>query len=109
GCLPGDFNEDGRIDLLVYFWGRTPILYLATGAQGPLSMASFRPVELVATPPGSQYRGEIWNTNAVTQADLDGDGHNDLIVGNYFPDGSHVLDANGPEDVSMQHSMSRAY
>ena len=22
GCLPGDFNEDGRMDLLVYYWGR---------------------------------------------------------------------------------------
>ncbi|MFD0890972.1 FG-GAP repeat domain-containing protein, partial [Streptosporangium algeriense] len=29
GCVPGDFNEDGRLDLLVYLWGRTPILYLA--------------------------------------------------------------------------------
>src|SRR5580704_7775866 len=25
GCLPGDMNEDGRVDLLVYYWGRTPI------------------------------------------------------------------------------------
>src|SRR5262249_25257585 len=24
GCVPGDFNEDGRTDLLVYWWGRTP-------------------------------------------------------------------------------------
>ncbi|MGH8881604.1 MAG: FG-GAP repeat domain-containing protein, partial [Stackebrandtia sp.] len=27
GCVPGDFNEDGRMDLLVYLWGRTPIVY----------------------------------------------------------------------------------
>jgi hypothetical protein len=29
GCVPGDFNEDGRMDLLVYMWGRTPIVHLA--------------------------------------------------------------------------------
>ena len=28
GSVAGDFNEDGTIDLLVYFWGRTPVLYL---------------------------------------------------------------------------------
>jgi len=28
GCLLGDFNEDGLTDVLVYFWGRSPILYL---------------------------------------------------------------------------------
>src|SRR5262249_23526793 len=28
GCLPGDFNEDGFIDVLVYYWGRTPVAFL---------------------------------------------------------------------------------
>ena len=28
GCLPGDFNEDGLADVLVYYWGRTPIVFL---------------------------------------------------------------------------------
>src|SRR5262249_14783340 len=28
GCLPGDFNEDGLTDILVYYWGRTPIIFL---------------------------------------------------------------------------------
>ena len=28
GCLPGDFNEDGRTDILVYYWGRSPIVFL---------------------------------------------------------------------------------
>src|SRR5262249_49165320 len=27
GCLPGDFNEDGLIDVLVYYWGRTPVIF----------------------------------------------------------------------------------
>ena len=32
GCLPGDFDEDGRLDLLVYYWGRTPVLFLRAAA-----------------------------------------------------------------------------
>src|SRR5579871_3262982 len=27
-CLPVDLNEDGLMDILVYYWGRTPILFL---------------------------------------------------------------------------------
>src|SRR4051794_8905229 len=28
GTVAGDFNEDGALDLMVYFWGRSPVLYL---------------------------------------------------------------------------------
>src|SRR5918911_1944400 len=35
GCLPGDFNEDGLEDLLVYYWGRTPILFMHRARQSP--------------------------------------------------------------------------
>ena len=44
----------------------------------------------------------------LTSADLDGDGHLDLIVGNYFPDGMRVLDAQATDSAHMQRSMSRA-
>jgi hypothetical protein len=106
GCLAGDFNEDGATDLLVYYWGRAPVLFLRrTDAQGAplgaLTAASFRPVELVAGP-------RIWNTSAVTQADLDGDGHVDLVVCNYFQDGAAVFDVNGRRPERMHDSMSRA-
>jgi hypothetical protein len=99
GCLPGDMNEDGRVDILVYYWGRTPVAFLHAGAE--MTAAAFRPVEIA---PG----GERWYTTAATFADVDGDGHADLIVGNYFEDGAHILDANGSGSEHMQHSMSRA-
>ncbi len=85
GSRFGDFNEDGLTDILLYFWGRSPQLLLQNGSQIGLSNASFDAVELV-TP------HEAWHTSAVTQADLDGDGHIDLIVANYNPDGSRMLD-----------------
>ncbi|HXO43386.1 MAG TPA: VCBS repeat-containing protein, partial [Thermoanaerobaculia bacterium] len=37
GCMAGDFNEDGATDLLIYYWGRTPVLFLRrTPSAGPL-------------------------------------------------------------------------
>jgi hypothetical protein len=42
-------------------------------------------------------------------ADVDGDGHADLVIGNYFPDGARILDPHAGGGEAMQHSMSRAY
>ena len=36
GVLAGDFNEDGLMDVLVYFWGRTPIVYLRRTSGTPV-------------------------------------------------------------------------
>lgn len=95
GCVPSDLTEDGRTDVLVYYWGRSPVLFVRTPR-------GFRPQEVV-TP----Y--QVWNSNAATVADIDGDGHTDVVVGNYFPDGARVLDpkADQPE-LQMQRSMSNA-
>jgi hypothetical protein len=107
GCLPGDFNEDGRIDLMVYYWGRTPILFLAKADATRLDERTFVPTELVPGQTGGAYDGPQWNTNAVARADFDGDGHEDILIGNYFPHGP-VLDDTVSGGVAMNHSMSDA-
>ena len=100
GSVPIDANEDGRLDLLVYFWGRSPLLYIRD--VQPLAANAYRCEELV-TP------REEWYSNAAAFADVDGDGHPDLIAGNYFPDGAQVLDPGGTSAaMQMQDSMSRA-
>jgi enediyne biosynthesis protein E4 len=108
GCTPGDFNGDGRMDLLVTFWGRTPILYLAKSTATTLSPASYRPQELVPEiSVDGKYHGPRWNTDAETVNDLAGTGHPDIIIGNYFPD-SDVLDPQGQNNVQMNLSLSSA-
>jgi len=104
GCLPLDANEDGLMDLVVYYWGRSPVIFLQQPAAKPaaLSAASFRPQELLP-------KMEDWYTNAAIAADLDGDGHVDLLFGNYFPENSRILDAHSAFPADMQDSMSRAF
>lgn len=100
GCLPGDYNEDGATDLLVYYWGRPPVIYY--GGSGEMAAARFQPMPLLA-------EHGAWYTNAAIQADVDGDGHVDLVFGNYFPGDAGVLDARATHGAVMQHSMSRAF
>jgi hypothetical protein len=107
GCLLGDLNEDGLMDILVYYWGRTPIAFLRRDDQLAAEPASLRRESYVAHEVVNPI--EAWNTNAAAFADLDGDGHMDLVIGNYFPDGARVLDSRGTGREAMQGSMSRAY
>ncbi|HXL94577.1 MAG TPA: ASPIC/UnbV domain-containing protein [Streptosporangiaceae bacterium] len=107
GCVPGDYNGDGRMSFLVYYWGRTPIIFLAKSTATTPSPSAYKPVELMPEDVNGTYDGPDWNTNDVTVADFEGNGHPDLFVGNYFPD-SAVLDPNGIDNVQMPSSLSDA-
>jgi len=91
--LVGDFNEDGLLDIMVCYWGRTPVIFLRRKSGGieagkavALKPGVYAPCELSDS-------SERWYSNGAVQADLDGDGHVDLLIGNYFQDGAHILDA----------------
>ncbi|WP_243727324.1 CRTAC1 family protein [Actinocrispum wychmicini] len=108
GCVPGDYNGDGRMDLLVYYWGRTPVVFLAKSDRMDVSLSSYYPQELVpSNTVDGKYHGPRWNTNAVNVDDYNGDGQPDIYVGNYFPD-SDIINPNGLNNVQMPASLSNA-
>ncbi|MFG3052226.1 ASPIC/UnbV domain-containing protein [Kitasatospora sp. NPDC048239] len=108
GCTPGDFTGDGRMGLLVTYWGRTPILFLPKADATMPSPTSYVPRELVpSTSIDGKYHGPRWNTDADYVGDLDGSGHPSIVIGNYFPD-SDVLDPHGLNNVLMNNSLSNA-
>ena len=107
GVLVGDFNEDGLMDVLVYFWGRTPIIYLRRASATPVGApVALRRDDFVATELTDS--GERWFSNGATLADFDGDGHVDLVIGNYFQDGAHILDANAGGTEVLHEGKAKA-
>jgi hypothetical protein len=102
GCLIADLNEDGAMDFLVYYWGRTPVAFLRKSGADTPSTTSYAAVEIVPT-------RERWYSNAATLADLDGDGHADLVIGNTYPDDSALLDARASGVMIMPDTKSRSF
>jgi hypothetical protein len=105
-CRIADMNEDGLADIFVAFYGRPPLLLLRRAASdlkpnAALSMSSFAVVELV---PGLSQR---WWTATATFADIDGDGHQDIIVGNYYPDGAELTSGDTPFEMNADFSRAR--
>lgn len=101
GCAFGDFNEDGLLDILVYYWGRTPVIFYQS-VSDELSEKSFVPTPLCT-------KDERWFTDCATIADFDGDGHIDILICNYFPDGADILNVEGSGVQYMHDSKSHSY
>ncbi|HEX3252055.1 MAG TPA: VCBS repeat-containing protein, partial [Pyrinomonadaceae bacterium] len=104
GVVLSDVTEDGHVDVIVYYAGRTPLLFLwqpSTHAENSLIGAS----NYIAR---DIFPKEIWMTGSATTADLDGDGHLDLIFANYFKDGSDLYNPAGNGNISMPESFSHA-
>lgn len=104
GCVPADLDEDGAVDLTVYYWGRSPVIFLNVTEPGRRPAAhGFRAVELVEPM-------QVWNSTALNVGDIDGSGHVDILVANYFPDGARVLDPEAGDDsrMRMQDGMGMA-
>ncbi|HET6878527.1 MAG TPA: CRTAC1 family protein [Pirellulales bacterium] len=104
--LMADFNEDGLMDVLNVQWGRSPIIYLRktpadSNSKTPPSAAEFAVQELIEG-------DDRWYSSTAVAADLDGNGHLDLIVGNYLPDGSRMLDANAQGLETLHDSLARS-
>lgn len=105
GVLLSDANEDGHLDVVVYYAGRSPLIFLwrpAVHPGGPLLSADNYITHDI-------YPAELWMTGSATTADLDGDGHLDLIFANYFKDGSDVYNPSAAGTVSLPHSFSHAF
>lgn len=104
GCVPADLDEDGDLDIIVYYWGRSPVLFMnTTGPEAVPAAENFTAHELVEPM-------QVWNTTSLNVADVDGSGSLDILVGNYFPDGARVLDPEADDEtrMEMQQSMGLA-
>ncbi len=102
--LIADLNEDGLMDVLIVHWGRSPIVYLRrtpADSKTPPSAAEFEAQELIEG-------DDRWYSSTAAAADLDGNGHLDLIIGNYFPDGSRMFDENAQGFQSLHDSLARS-
>jgi enediyne biosynthesis protein E4 len=101
GALLSDVNEDGHVDVIVYYAGRTPLLFLWQPSTNSIGASNYVVRDI--------FPKEIWMTGSATTADLDGDGHLDLIFANYFKDGSDLYNPAGDGSISMPESFSHAF
>lgn len=100
GVLLSDVTEDGHVDVIVYYAGRTPLLFLWQPSTNSIGASNYVVRDV--------FPKEIWMTGSATTADFDGDGHLDLIFANYFKDGSDLYNPAGDGSISMPQSFSHA-
>lgn len=105
-CLIGDLNEDGLADVVVLYFGARPVAYLRRTAPEPAGYGQPRASDFAVREiaPGAS----AWLNITGTFADIDGDGHMDLVLGNYFADGTELYDHDSDAPVHMNDSFSAA-
>lgn len=106
GCRMGDFTEDGFEDALVIFFGRSPLLLIRQSPQTS-EASDDAAVKFVAQ---HLLTGPIeeWYTATATLADVDGDGHADIVIGNYFRENDGIYDSTSHRTPELQKSLSNA-
>lgn len=92
GCRIGDFDMDGLSDLLIIFFGRSPLIYLQREAK------SFEPYNFELS--------EEWYTASATITDLDGDGRHDIIFGNYYRDNDGIYNPKSHAYPQLHNSLA---
>jgi len=98
-CLPWDINRDGHQDLLVSFFGRGPVALLQ------MHEWNFEPVDLL------EDSGLGYMTVTMQVVDFDGDGVEEILLGDLFPRAFDLMDPHADFTYiempsSMGHSMN---
>jgi hypothetical protein len=85
----GDVDGDGDLDLVAGNDGQVNRLYLNDGTAAPFSGVS-----------GSDVSGDAHDTKSLALGDVDGDGHMDLVAGNWGQVNRLYLNAGGPSPTT---------
>lgn len=101
-CRILDANEDGWNDLIIGYVRRGPRLYLRQPTLPLQHENAFVAQDLIT---GTQ---PLWHTTSIVINDLDGDGHQDLFIGNYWPDNSTIFEPNSATLPTLNEGFTRA-
>jgi enediyne biosynthesis protein E4 len=100
-CRLADLNEDGLTDVIVSVFGRMPLVFLRKEGFAKPERSAFVRQDLSSV-------DRISYILPINVTDIDGDGHLDLVLGAYVPDGDRLFDANATERVVLQDGFARA-
>jgi hypothetical protein len=97
-CESGDFNRNGMIDYVVTFLGRTPVVILDPVQDRDSAVR----ISLPPLGPDDHYG------SATVVADVDGDGYQDIVAGNYWKEGEQVYNPKSNHVPALQNGLAHA-